>query len=343
MVTIFRRAKNLVYSTLFKTGMLRVFQQVGRGSSRLYVLCYHRVDEADHRPRLTPVTLSATPDQFREQMRLIASRYTPVSAEEILAALDGGPSLPPDAVLVTVDDGYRDFKETIFPIASSYGIRPVLFVPTAFPGRGGFWWDRLYCAVYHAPGERLSTPLGTYPLRNEAEKQKAFTSLRASILSMSFPEGMQIVDELPVQPDSNEALPDVLDWEELRELSRAGATIAAHTHTHPALTRLPLEQARDEIRKSQEVVRSEIGEALPIFAFPYGNPQFFSQPLTDFLKGDGFKFAVTTVEGSAALTSTNALCFPRLGVNPALTHQALYFHLTPAYSWIQSRMAFVGM
>jgi len=68
MVTIFRRAKNLVYSTLFKTGMLRVFQQVGRGSSRLYVLCYHRVDEADHRPWLASVMHKANPGQFREQM-----------------------------------------------------------------------------------------------------------------------------------------------------------------------------------------------------------------------------------------------------------------------------------
>ena len=81
-------------------------------------------------------------------MRLIANKYHPVTAEEVLEAASGNRKLPPYAVLVTVDDGYRDFKNHIWRIAKPYGIRPVLFVPTAFIGSGVFWWDQLYDALH---------------------------------------------------------------------------------------------------------------------------------------------------------------------------------------------------
>ncbi len=328
--------KNALVQLAARSGLIDTLRHWGAGRNHLYVLGYHRVDEPHRRPWLDPSLISATPQQFARQMHILATCYHPVSAEEVINAIETNCPLPARAVLVTVDDGYRDYAEFIFPIAQKYGIRPVLFVPTAYPGRGGFWWDRLYGAVMNYPGAHLSTPLGTFRLATEAERQEALVHLRAYVKSLPFSEAMQFVQSLadaaPVSSASRRP-PDTLDWDELRSLAAQGTTIAAHTHTHPLLTRIPFEEACVEIRTSLEIVRREVGQALPLFAYPDGQAQFFSEPLMNYLSSQGVRFAVTTIEGSDRLHPSNLLRFPRLGMHPRLNETTFKLHLTPLYAW----------
>jgi hypothetical protein len=172
-------------------------------------------------------------------------------------------------------------------------------------------------------------------LASPAEKQAALAALAARIKAIPFDEALGVVEALFEQIPDRERWEQrsTLDWEELRALDRQGATIAAHTHTHPLLSRIPFERACAEIRLSQEHIRREIGRALPVFAFPDGRPESFTPGLVDFLRGEGFKFVMTTVEGSGALTNGQALRFPRLAVWPTLEPAAFHYHLTPFYNW----------
>lgn len=322
--------------------LLDLVQRFGQGTGRrLYVLAYHRVDEFDRRPRLDPSLISATPAQFEAQMRFIAQRYHPISAEEVLETIERGAPLPGDAVLVTVDDGYCNFQEVIFPIARRYGIRPVLFVPTAYVGQGVFWWDHLFDALQQTHAQEISTPLGRLSLRTPAEKQAAMRHLRAYIKRPHSPFE-QARREL--QALCAAAVPDVLppehvtlDWDELRALARAGVTIAAHSHTHPILSRIPLDQARDEIRTSQRLIAQEIGHALPIFAFPDGQPAAFNPNVKSLLREEGFKLAWTTVEGRVDLALDDPLCLPRIAMGGELTRAQVHFRLTQAYDYKERR------
>ena len=101
-------------------------------------------------------------------MTFLASRYRPVSLTELLGARRGEHALPLRSVLVTFDDGYRDFADHAWPILRRHGIPAVLFVPTAYPGNPGraFWWDRLYSAVSRtSAAETIDTPVGELRLR----------------------------------------------------------------------------------------------------------------------------------------------------------------------------------
>ncbi len=121
----------------------------------LRVLAYHRVAVPQDTPELDPGIVSATPEVFRKQMLHLRKWYRPVSLPEVAKAfLEGGP-LPRRAVLVTVDDAYRDFGEVSWPILRELGIPVTLFVPTAYPGDSSrqFWWDRLQGARARTPTE----------------------------------------------------------------------------------------------------------------------------------------------------------------------------------------------
>jgi peptidoglycan/xylan/chitin deacetylase (PgdA/CDA1 family) len=62
----------------------------------------------------------------------------------------------------------------------------------------------------------------------------------------------------------------MLSWGQIREMERAGINFGAHTLTHPDLTRLPSEQARQEIIASKEIIQDALGKPVHSFAYPYG-------------------------------------------------------------------------
>lgn len=63
----------------------------------------------------------------------------------------------------------------------------------------------------------------------------------------------------------------LMDWPQLREVSRGGIEIASHTVSHPRLAALPLESARRELLDSRHEIEQRLGVAAPSFAYPYGN------------------------------------------------------------------------
>ena len=89
-----------------------------------------------------------------------------------------------------------------------------------------------------------------------------------------------------------------LSWEQIREMSRNGIFFGAHTVTHPILTRVPEEQAREEIAKSKERIESEIHKPVYGFCYPNGTEEDFDASIVEILKNCGFAYAVTTIWGS---------------------------------------------
>jgi exopolysaccharide biosynthesis WecB/TagA/CpsF family protein len=94
------------------------------------ILCYHGVspDPGDEWT-VTPAALAA-------QMAWVASTRTPVSLDRIVAWMRGEADLPPKAMAVTFDDGYRDVLEHAAPILAAAGVPGAVFVCTALASAG---------------------------------------------------------------------------------------------------------------------------------------------------------------------------------------------------------------
>ena len=94
-------------------------------SPTVRVLTYHRVRAVEREP------FSVTPAAFEAQMAWLASEGLAVSLDDVEQALTGAAPLHRDAVMVTIDDGYRDVYSDALPILSHYRIPAVLFVSVA--------------------------------------------------------------------------------------------------------------------------------------------------------------------------------------------------------------------
>ncbi|EXI69182.1 MAG: Poly-beta-1,6-N-acetyl-D-glucosamine N-deacetylase precursor [Candidatus Accumulibacter adjunctus] len=91
--------------------------------ARFMALSYHEV-VADNEP-LTPTAVRAS-DLARQFAWMRANDFHPVSVDQILAARAGGPPLPPNAILLTFDDGFKDAYTRVFPLLRLFNYPAVI-------------------------------------------------------------------------------------------------------------------------------------------------------------------------------------------------------------------------
>jgi peptidoglycan/xylan/chitin deacetylase (PgdA/CDA1 family) len=248
-------------------------------------------------------------------MRYLAQHYCVLSTKEVLELIAKGIPAPPRSVLVTFDDGYRDFAEHAWPEMQKLGLPAVVFVATAYPGDPSavFWWDRLHQGLLHTDRQQIAVDeLGTLSLGRNTERATAYDRIAGMVRAKGHDEAMMLVDEildrLGVSPERGDAL---LGWDEIRRLMAEGVTFAAHTQTHPILTRVPLYQARMEARGALVDLDRELGDPLPILCYPDGKPYAFDQRIMQALREDGIVAAFTTVRGINRVGKTSPLAFHR--------------------------------
>lgn len=301
----------------------------GEPPNLLRVLTYHRVDYLDAHPALDPSLISATPEAFDDQMGYLATHYRVLSMPELLDICQKRASLPPRSVLVTFDDAYVDFSEHAWPILQRHRLPVTLFVPTGFPGHPerAFWWDRLHQALSETPRRHdLATPVGQLPLATPGQRVQALRQLRERVKTLTHGEAMAWVEK--ICGDLGLARPShrVLGWEALRQLSREGVTLGAHTRTHPLMHRVSLEEARAEAVGSLRDLEKEIGSALPIFAYPGGG---HTAEIARMLEHEGFVLAFTTVRGLNDFHTADCLRLSRLNVGRRATLALVRAQLLP--------------
>jgi peptidoglycan/xylan/chitin deacetylase (PgdA/CDA1 family) len=117
--------KNALYRTIGETSTsLRL---APNGEHSLRILMYHKVNDIPENPTTVPI------GTFDDQLAQVAELgYQIVDLDAVLDHYVLGEPLPPKAVLITFDDGYRDILENALPVLQKHGHRAVIFVPVAY-------------------------------------------------------------------------------------------------------------------------------------------------------------------------------------------------------------------
>ncbi len=168
------------------------------------VLCYHRFGGAG-----APDAFSLTPEEFAAQLDLMqAEGFTPISLQTLSAGLSDPALLPTKPVVITADDGYKDFLAVAQPLLAARGFPAALFVYPAFVGaRAGL--TRQALAELQAKGVEIGShsdthayltrrPQGETPeqrrvrltreLKGSREKLQAWSG--GEVTALSYPYGL---------------------------------------------------------------------------------------------------------------------------------------------------------
>ncbi len=293
-----------------------------RPAATAIVLRYHSVaDEADGRLDYIDPGLAVAPDGFDRQMRFLRERYQPVSIDAIADAVAHGRPLPPLAVAVTFDDGYRDNYAHAFPILKAHGI-PAAFYITAgcVEAREPLWTSRLRYYFMATQATHLSlegTDGAPLTLRTPAERSASFAVTIARIKGAGKVGGQALFPQVEAALGVTDITPlrdSLMTWEQIAEMGRAGMTIGAHTLTHPNLPGLPVPEAEAEIVGSRTLIQERIQGPVGHFAYPNGRGvSHFNDVVRDLVTKAGFLSAVTSIDGPVRL-GDDVYALQRLGV-----------------------------
>ena len=153
--------------------------------------------------------------------------------------------------------------------------------------------------------------MGPVPLSTADERKEAFSRLRDYTKSLPHAEAMtwvaEVCDELGAAPQPSA----VLGWDDLRRLAEEGVTLGAHTQTHPLLNRITPEEVRAEAEGSLSDLQREIGDILPILAYPSGG---FNAEVVERVQQAGIQMAFTTDMGLNDWRQLDALRLRRINV-----------------------------
>lgn len=89
-----------------------------------------------------------------------------------------------------------------------------------------------------------------------------------------------------------------LSLEQIKEMQKEGMDFGSHTHTHPILSKIPLEEAKKEIHKSKAILEDILGDKINLFAYPLGQLKTFNKNIISILEKEGFQLACSTIWGS---------------------------------------------
>lgn len=275
---------------------------------RLCILNYHRVLKS------ADPLLVAEPDvaAFRWQMKVLADCFNVMPLNEALDAL-AQDRMPPRAVCITFDDGYRSTHDAALPILREFGFPATVFVTTGCVGAGSMWNDRILESLRMLDAEQLDLSdagLGSYPVATLAERRKTVALLTERAKYLAPKLRRELVDRLDELTGPQQSRPMLTD-DMIRNLMRQGVEIGAHTISHPILAKLDDESARFEIAESKRQLEAITGKPVRYFAYPNGKPGIdFDERHMAMARDAGFSAAFSTVM-SAAGSQHDRFALPR--------------------------------
>ena len=269
-----------------------------KGEGRLCILTYHRILES-----FDPL-LESEPDvnTFRWQMELLANSFNVLPLHDAITRLSSE-RMPPRAVCVTFDDGYRSVHDLALPILKEFNLPATVFVTSGCIGEGSMWNDMIIEALRALPDGPLDLQdvgLGMYSLQSLYDRKRTIFQITEAIKYIPPKSRQSLIDKLEdlaggIVPRNSMLTPTMV-----HRLASEDIEIGGHTINHPILTKVDDKSARDEISGCKQQLEEIIGEQVRLFAYPNGKVgRDFDARHVQMAKDAGFSAAFSTAIGAA--------------------------------------------
>ncbi len=307
---------------LYRTGIHRLARQFTAGSGA--ILMFHRVRPALGDAFQPNSGLEITPAFLDEVLtELRASDVDIVSMDEAHRRLTGD-ATGRRFVALTFDDGYRDNRTYALPVLKRHNAPFTLYVVADYAaGQGRMWWVTLENVVAGASHLEITIDgeVRSFTCATPEEKIATFVALydhvRMRPTYAEFKAFMARVADAGRLDAEEECRALTMGWSEIQTLAEDPlVTIGAHTISHPILTMLTENAARDEIAGSATAIAERLGRRPEHFAYPVGQPYAAGAREFRLAREAGFKTAVTTRPGVLFADHADHLtALPRIAVN----------------------------
>ena len=293
-------AKALAAGGLHYSGLRRVLARASRiaaGGRRVLILSYHRVvEDFDREAQRSIPGLLLSLSTFENHLdALERAGFDVVPLSAALEVISGRLEPRRDVAVLTFDDGYRDVYEHAFPVLRRRGLPATVYLASGLVGTNArFAHDRLFHLIQlalRAPGRGR----GRNVLAREAADGQAAHAVDRLIASRSARELLDLIARLEASlGGAGELVPsagEVLGWEMVQRMAKAGIDFGAHTVHHVVLPFESDEALEQEVAASKRDIEVRLGRPVRDFAYPNG---YHDARVVASLVRHGFRTAVTT-------------------------------------------------
>ncbi len=185
------------------------------------ILMYHHVEPLEEAKKEGHAPLTVDSGIFAAQMQYLADHgYHIITLQTLSDFFDAKANLPPNAVVLTFDDGYADFYTYAVPILESHQFKSDLFVPTGLMENPGYLtWEQIKSASQRG----VSIDHHTWSHANIAQTNETFFHRELDIASQQLIERGYGPVKIFAYPYGNHNGQDKV------ELSKRGFTLAVTT------------------------------------------------------------------------------------------------------------------
>ena len=257
---IFQLAKALSLNYLFQRTK----------KNRLLVLAFHKI--SDRRTCFYP---SMPISVFREVCTFINKHYEVIHVAEVKEHFKNSEN---PAAIITFDDSHYEIREYALPILSMLGMKFNVNIDTeAIETSKPQDFVRVYDILNQVDADEyfnpsfMSSPIyidRSNPNNTEKEFTEILTGLGADQRREFTTDMMSTLANYEVN------FSRILGREDIKFLSENSAEIGSHGHTHSILTNISLEEVKDELTKSKNILEEITSTKVNTLAFPNGVSNF---------------------------------------------------------------------
>lgn len=252
------------------------------------ILLYHLIFSDDTPPGTWNAGNVLRLSDFRKQLIWLQKHFHIVSLKEYLSQ----PISTNNDVVITFDDGYRKTIELVLPIIEAQGIPVTFFLNTSHLEDGNLlWFVYINALCFEKIYDSLQLGSTTYPLHTKKQCYLAWQTLinqaRSSRDPISFSKN--VAKNYPLPEAVTNAYMGVSE-EQIAALGKSQLMdIGGHTHSHPYLNQLTMDQLLAEVRKNKQLLEYISQKEVHFFAYPGG---VYDQRAIEAVKHVGFQAAL---------------------------------------------------
>jgi peptidoglycan/xylan/chitin deacetylase (PgdA/CDA1 family) len=260
---------------------------------------------------------------LEKELPYLMRNYQILTIDEVIRHLKSGVGFRKPSVAITFDDGYLDNYTLAYPVLKKHGVPATVYLSTGLIGTSQrIWTDQIEFMLLETRKNQFSVPrlLGEKELRIKTKKEKEQVSNGITEALKKRPDAerteimRQLFESLEINDNHGKNCEErvMLNWDEVQKMAKNGITIGSHSHTHPILSRMPIQKGKEEIFESKKIIEENLGIKVKHFAFPNGKEEDFNEELRDYCRDIGFESVASVIYGTNNASKGDPLNLKRI-------------------------------
>ena len=278
----------------------------------LTILLYHGVTDMQSKGIENIQGKHIPASDFADQMEYLRKHCSVLSIDDFLEIQKNGDVLPPNSVIVSFDDGFRNNYSIAAPILAEKKVPAVFYISSGIVNTDiMFWVDILEDAINLSEKSTIRVRLDQeeeFSIRNDEEKLQALVRIKRYCKTATAVEKDRIIQETQ---DATDVIATVahsennqkISWKELQEMHENPLfTIGGHSLYHNILSSLERDLLIKEIRTSLDLLEINLKTPITHYSYPEGQVHHYNQELIDLLKERGIVCSPSAICGLNPIT-----------------------------------------